>query len=59
MCMHANMYFSLFFLSLLEPETSILKDLTAKYHFDAFVSFHSGIKQIYVPYAGRFWVIKV
>ncbi|XP_064622834.1 carboxypeptidase O-like [Lineus longissimus] len=34
-----------------EPESRVLVDLTAKYEFDAFISLHSGIKQIYIPYA--------
>ena len=36
-----------------EPETNVLKELSRKYPFDAFISFHSGIRQIYVPYAGK------
>ncbi len=34
-----------------EPECNILLDLTAKHQFDAFVSLHSGIRQIYLPFA--------
>ncbi|XP_069116886.1 carboxypeptidase T-like [Argopecten irradians] len=34
-----------------EPEADVFRELTLKYKFDAFVSFHSGINQIYVPYA--------
>lgn len=34
-----------------EPESRAFRELTLKYKFDAFVSFHSGINQIYVPYA--------
>ncbi|XP_078000698.1 carboxypeptidase A4-like [Glandiceps talaboti] len=34
-----------------EPECVVLTELTAKYKFDAFVSLHSGIRQIYVPFA--------
>ena len=36
-----------------EPECLVLTELTSKYNFDAFVSFHSGIQQIYVPFAGK------
>ncbi|XP_076350829.1 carboxypeptidase A2-like isoform X3 [Tachypleus tridentatus] len=34
-----------------EPECFVLLDITKKYSFDAFVSFHSGIREIYVPFA--------
>ncbi|XP_060078938.1 carboxypeptidase A5-like isoform X2 [Ylistrum balloti] len=34
-----------------EPEAEVFRELTLKYKFDAFVSFHSGINQIYVPFA--------
>ena len=34
-----------------EPECNILLDITAKHKFDAFVSLHSGIRQIYLPFA--------
>nr|XP_002737182.2 PREDICTED: zinc carboxypeptidase A 1-like [Saccoglossus kowalevskii] len=34
-----------------EPECAVLTELTSTYSFDAFVSFHSGIRQIYVPFA--------
>ncbi|KAI0211736.1 hypothetical protein LSAT2_003412 [Lamellibrachia satsuma] len=34
-----------------EPECNILLNLTARFSFDAFVSLHSGIRQIYVPFA--------
>ncbi|XP_021351536.1 carboxypeptidase A2-like isoform X2 [Mizuhopecten yessoensis] len=34
-----------------EPEGKVFRELTLKYTFDAFVSFHSGINQIYLPYA--------
>ncbi|XP_074648839.1 zinc carboxypeptidase-like [Tubulanus polymorphus] len=34
-----------------EPECFVLRDLTVRYKFDAFFSFHSGIKQIYLPFA--------
>ena len=37
-----------------EPECIILLNLTAMYRFDAFVSLHSGIRQIYVPFAGLY-----
>ena len=30
----------------------MLTELTVKYDFDAFFSLHSGIRQIYVPFAG-------
>ena len=35
-----------------EPECQVLLELTSQYQFDCFVSFHSGIRQIYVPFAG-------
>ncbi|XP_013379519.1 carboxypeptidase A1 [Lingula anatina] len=34
-----------------EPESLVFKELVSRYRFDAFVSFHSGIRQIYVPFA--------
>ncbi|XP_033640756.1 carboxypeptidase A1-like [Asterias rubens] len=34
-----------------EPECGVYLDLTATHIFDAFVSLHSGIKQIYLPFA--------
>ncbi|XP_052769291.1 carboxypeptidase O-like isoform X1 [Mya arenaria] len=34
-----------------EPETRVYRQLTKDVKFDAFLSLHSGIKQIYVPYA--------
>lgn len=34
-----------------EPETQVYRELTERLQFDAFVSFHSGIRQIYIPYA--------
>ncbi|ELT94089.1 hypothetical protein CAPTEDRAFT_227948 [Capitella teleta] len=34
-----------------EPECLVLTDLTLKHKFDAFFSLHSGIRQIYVPFA--------
>ncbi|KAJ8308626.1 hypothetical protein KUTeg_013500, partial [Tegillarca granosa] len=34
-----------------EPETVIYTDITDAVDFDIFVSFHSGINQIYIPYA--------
>ena len=36
-----------------EPECGVYLDLTATHIFDAFVSLHSGIKQIYLPFAGK------
>lgn len=36
-----------------EPETEIFKHLGDTYKFDAFVSFHSGIRHIYIPFAGK------
>ncbi|KAK7104536.1 hypothetical protein V1264_019234 [Littorina saxatilis] len=34
-----------------EPECKVYTDLTQKVQFDAFVSFHSGIRHIYMPFA--------
>eukprot|EP00118_Oscarella_pearsei_P002575 m.10928 g.10928 ORF g.10928 m.10928 type:complete len:414 (+) comp22807_c0_seq2:49-1290(+) len=34
-----------------EPETQLLRNLVSSHSFDAFVSFHSGIRQIYVPFS--------
>ncbi|CAH1792837.1 unnamed protein product [Owenia fusiformis] len=34
-----------------EPECRVLTELTMQYKFDAFFSLHSGIQQIYIPYA--------
>ncbi|XP_070578847.1 carboxypeptidase A4-like [Ptychodera flava] len=34
-----------------EPECTVLTEITAKYKFDVFISLHSGIRQIYVPFA--------
>ncbi|XP_072163146.1 carboxypeptidase A4-like [Diadema setosum] len=34
-----------------EPESQVYLELSNIYQFDAFVSFHSGIQQIYIPYA--------
>ncbi|CAG5114649.1 unnamed protein product [Candidula unifasciata] len=34
-----------------EPETGVFIKLAAKISFDAFLSFHSGIRQIYLPFA--------
>ncbi|XP_033115949.1 carboxypeptidase A4-like [Anneissia japonica] len=34
-----------------EPESFVFRDLTKRYHFDMFVSFHSGIRQIFLPFA--------
>lgn len=34
-----------------EEETFVYRDLTEKFHFDGFISFHSGTKQIYIPFA--------
>lgn len=34
-----------------EPECQILVELTRKHKFDAFISFHSGIREIYLPFA--------
>ena len=36
-----------------EPETALLMNLTAENDFDAFISFHSGVKHIYIPFAGE------
>ena len=52
-------YFSLFLAYIIkciylitEPEGVVLEELTNKYKFDVFISMHSGIRQIYVPFAG-------
>lgn len=34
-----------------EPESTVLRTLTKKYSFDGFISFHSGTKEIYLPFA--------
>ncbi|XP_060559062.1 carboxypeptidase A5-like isoform X1 [Ruditapes philippinarum] len=34
-----------------EPESQTYRDLTEQVHFDGFLSLHSGIKQIYIPFA--------
>ncbi|XP_046351212.2 carboxypeptidase A4-like [Haliotis rufescens] len=34
-----------------EPECTVYKHLTQELHFDLFISFHSGIRQIYLPFA--------
>lgn len=34
-----------------EPETSLTLYLTSKYRFDAFVSFHSGSREIHIPFS--------
>ncbi|XP_030855216.1 carboxypeptidase A1 isoform X1 [Strongylocentrotus purpuratus] len=34
-----------------EPEGRVYLELSNTHHFDAFISFHSGIKQIYIPFA--------
>lgn len=41
------------FFSNSEPETRVYRELTERVQFDAFISFHSGIRQIYIPYAGK------
>lgn len=38
--------------SFAEKESHVYRDLTEKIKFDGFLSLHSGIKQIYIPYAG-------
>ncbi|PIK33128.1 putative carboxypeptidase A1 isoform X1 [Apostichopus japonicus] len=37
--------------SLSEPECAPYVELTQQHHFEAFVSFHSGIRQIFIPFA--------
>lgn len=34
-----------------EPECEVYLELTEHHQFEAFVSFHSGIRQVYIPYA--------
>nr|XP_054758750.1 carboxypeptidase A1-like isoform X1 [Lytechinus pictus] len=34
-----------------EPEGRVYLELSNTHHFDAFISFHSGIQQIYIPFA--------
>ncbi|XP_071962021.1 carboxypeptidase A4-like [Antedon mediterranea] len=34
-----------------EPESFVFRDLTRRFHFDMFVSLHSGVRQIYLPFA--------
>ncbi|XP_045183186.2 carboxypeptidase A4-like [Mercenaria mercenaria] len=34
-----------------EPESHVYRDLTEEVQFDGFLSLHSGIKQIYIPFA--------
>ena len=45
-----NKCFIYFFI---EPECLAFTDLSEKVKFDLFVSFHSGIKHIYIPFAGK------
>ena len=44
-------YVIFFFLS--EPECRVVRELTTEKQFDAFISFHSGKKQIVFPAVGR------
>ena len=37
----------------IEPETSVYQQLADDVQFDGFLSLHSGIRQIYIPFAGR------
>lgn len=41
--------FNEFFLSVSEPECKVIRDLTSRHHFDAFISFHSGQRKILFP----------
>ena len=42
-----------------EPEAQLLRNVATRHSFDAFVSFHSGIKQIYVPFSGTYMMIDI
>ena len=44
-----NVNFNEFFLSVSEPECKVIRDLTSRNHFDAFISFHSGHRKILFP----------
>ena len=44
-----NGNFNEFFLSVSEPECKVIRDLTSRNHFDAFISFHSGQRKILFP----------
>ena len=45
-------YIIIFIYLITEPEGIVLEELTNKHKFDVFISMHSGIRQIYVPFAG-------
>lgn len=36
-----------------EPETLLLKELAADIQFEGFLSVHSGIQEVYIPFAGN------
>lgn len=36
----------------LEPEAKFLSDMADRFTFDIFVSFHSGVRQIFIPFSG-------